>query len=313
MQRKEAARWFGVEEQTISNWIKSGILTGRKIGGLVFVDKETVTCHSDTLQQIKQTEERLQRKLLEAKEREDSLDKRIEDIAKAETSVPTAMPQWMIKELFRAIINTAGYDVLTSPEWQVLSDINDGLSISQTCDKNWISREVAMKRIRSAFRKIQAMKSFSEVRKECKKLQESNQILENMVDLLNKELKVAREKIEANETQREAREAIEQSYQNLPPIYQGEDGIARLSEVLTWKIFDTTLSTRIINALLPEIRTIGDIVIHEKRFFEGYRNLGKKSINDLEEFLELQDLSFGMDIELISMALKYKPTEKPTA
>lgn len=307
MQRKEAARWFGVEEQTISNWIKSGILTGRKIGSLVFVDKETVTCHSDTLQEIKQTEERLQRKLLEAKEREESLDKRIEDIAKAETSVPTAMPQWMIKELFRAIINTAGYDVLTSPEWQVLSDINDGLSISQTCDKNWISREVAMKRIRSAFRKIQAMKSFSEVRKECKELQKNNQILENMVEFLNKELKVARDTIEAK------REAIELSYQNLPPIYQGEDGIARLREVLTWKIFDTTLSTRIINALLPEIRTIGDIVIHEKRFFEGYRNLGKKSINDLEEFLELQDLSFGMDIELISRALKYKPTEKPTA
>ena len=307
MQRKEAARWFGVEEQTISNWIKSGILTGRKIGSLVFVDKETVTCHSDTLQEIKQTEERLQRKLQEAKEREESLDKRIEDIAKAETSVPTAMPQWMIKELFRAIINTAGYDVLTSPEWQVLSDINDGLSISQTCDKNWISREVAMKRIRSAFRKIQAMKSFSEVRKECKELQESNQILENMVEFLNKELKVARETIEAK------RESIELSYQNLPPIYKGEDGIARLREVLTWKIFDTTLSTRIINALLPEIRTIGDIVIHEKRFFEGYRNLGKKSINDLEEFLELRDLSFGMDIELISRALKYKPTEKPTA
>ncbi|MBR3729501.1 MAG: hypothetical protein IKN08_01140 [Bacteroidales bacterium] len=307
MQRKEAARWFGVEEQTISNWIKSGILTGRKIGSLVFVDKETVTCHSDTLQEIKQTEERLQRKLQEAKEREESLDKHIEDIAKAETSVPTAMPQWMVKELFRAIINTAGYDVLTSPEWQVLSDINDGLSISQTCDKNWISREVAMKRIRSAFRKIQAMKSFSEVRKECKELQKNNQILENMVEFLNKELKVARDTIEAK------REAIELSYQNLPPIYQGEDGIARLREVLTWKIFDTTLSTRIINALLPEIRTIGDIVIHEKRFFEGYRNLGKKSINDLEEFLELQDLSFGMDIELISRALKYKPTEKPTA
>ena len=309
MQRKEAARWFGVEEQTISNWIKSGILTGRKIGSLVFVDKETVTCHSDTLQEIKQTEERLQRKLLEAKEREESLDKRIEDIAKAKTSVPTAMPQWMVKELFRAIINTAGYDVLTSPEWQVLSDINDGLSISQTCDKNWISREVAMKRIRSAFRKIQAMKSFSEVRKECKELQKNNQILENMVEFLNKELKVARDTIEAK------REAIELSYQNLPPIYQGEDGIARLREVLTQNILDCSLSTRIVNALrcMDEIRTIGDIVIHEKRFFEGYRNLGKKSINDLEEFLELRDLSFGMDIELISMALKYKPTEKPTA
>lgn len=309
MQRKEAARWFGVDEQTISNWIKSGILTGRKIGSLVFVDKETVTCHSDTLQELKQTEERLQRKLLEAKEREESLDKRIEDIAKAETSVPTAMPQWMVKELFRAIINSAGYDVLTSPEWQVLSDINDGLSISQTCDKNSISREVAMKRIRSAFRKIQAMKSFSEVRKECKELQKNNQILENMVDFLNKELKVARETIEAK------REAIELSYQNLPPIYQGEDGIARLSEVLTKNIFDCSLSSRIVNALrcMDEIRTIGDIVIHEKRFFEGYRNLGKKSINDLEEFLELRDLSFGMDIELISRALKYKPTEKPTA
>lgn len=309
MQRKEAARWFGVEEQTISNWIKSGILTGRKIGSLVFVDKETVTCHSDTLQELKQTEERLQRKLLEAKEREESLDKRIEDIAKAETSVPTAMPQWMVKELFRAIINTAGYDVLTSPEWQVLSDINDGLSISQTCDKNWISREVAMKRIRSAFRKIQAMKSFSEVRKECKELQKNNQILENMVEFLNKELKVARDTIEAK------REAIELSYQNLPPIYQGEDGIARLREVLTQNILDCSLSTRIVNALrcMDEIRTIGDIVIHEKRFFEGYRNLGKKSINDLEEFLELRDLSFGMDIELISMALKYKPTEKTTA
>ena len=308
MQRKEAARWFGVEEQTISNWIKSGILTGRKIGSLVFVDKETVTCHHDTLQELKQTEERLQRKLQEAKEREESLDKRIEDIAKAETSVPTAMPQWMVKELFRAIINTAGYDVLTSPEWQVLSDINDGLSISQTCDKNWISREVAMKRIRSAFRKIQTMKSFSEVRKECKELQESNQILENMVDFLNKELKVARETIEAK------REAIELSYQNLPPIYQGEDGIARLSKVLTQNILDCSLSTRIVNALrCMDIITIGDIVIHEKRSFEGYRNLGKKSINDLEEFLELQDLSFGMDIELISRALKYKPTEKPTA
>ena len=130
-----------------------------------------------------------------------------------------------------------------------------------------------------------------------------------MVEFLNKELKVARDTIEAK------REAIELSYQNLPPIYQGEDGIARLREVLTQNILDCSLSTRIVNALrcMDEIRTIGDIVIHEKRFFEGYRNLGKKSINDLEEFLELRDLSFGMDIELISRALKYKPTEKPTA
>jgi DNA-directed RNA polymerase subunit alpha len=46
-----------------------------------------------------------------------------------------------------------------------------------------------------------------------------------------------------------------------------------------------------------EIETIGDLVSLNKADLLRYRKIGKKALNELDDFLESQDLSFGMDVQ----------------
>jgi DNA-directed RNA polymerase alpha subunit len=89
-------------------------------------------------------------------------------------------------------------------------------------------------------------------------------------------------------------------HENVAP-YNGEP----LSEeenymmiLLRTKLEDCNLSKRIINLMkYAEIETIGDLVSLNKADLLRYRKIGKKALNELDDFLESQDLSFGMDVQ----------------
>ena len=46
--RKEAAEMIGCSIQTISNWVKKGIIKGHKIDNMLLVDKERIELLFDT-------------------------------------------------------------------------------------------------------------------------------------------------------------------------------------------------------------------------------------------------------------------------
>jgi DNA-directed RNA polymerase subunit alpha len=57
--------------------------------------------------------------------------------------------------------------------------------------------------------------------------------------------------------------------------------------VLLISIYDTPMSVRLLNSLKAnEIQILYDVLLYSKRDYLKFRNIGKKSIDELEEVLE---------------------------
>ena len=70
-----------------------------------------------------------------------------------------------------------------------------------------------------------------------------------------------------------------------------------MRQLLKTKLHDMDLSVRALNCLkAAEVDTLGDLVTFSKSDLMKFRNLGKKSLTELEELVESKNLSFGMDI-----------------
>lgn len=86
------------------------------------------------------------------------------------------------------------------------------------------------------------------------------------------------------------------------PIGNGSDmagGDAhRLAQVLATSIDDLDLSVRSVNSLKnSNIRTLGDLVRQTEAQILSVKNFGKKSLNEIAELLERENLNFGMKFE----------------
>lgn len=78
------------------------------------------------------------------------------------------------------------------------------------------------------------------------------------------------------------------------------DEEARLRKLLETRLWDLDFSMRVLNCCkCEEIHTVGDLVKHNRTDMLKYRNFGKKSLCELDEFLENKGLHFGMDIDYL--------------
>ena len=70
-----------------------------------------------------------------------------------------------------------------------------------------------------------------------------------------------------------------------------------MRQLLKTRLSDLDLSVRALNCLkAADVETLGDLVTYNKNDVLKFRNFGKKSLAELEEFLSSIKLSFGMDI-----------------
>lgn len=75
-----------------------------------------------------------------------------------------------------------------------------------------------------------------------------------------------------------------------------EDAL-HMRQLLKTKLVDMDLSVRALNCLKSaEVETLGELVVFNKNDLLKFRNFGRKSLNELDQLLESQNLSFGMDI-----------------
>ena len=73
--------------------------------------------------------------------------------------------------------------------------------------------------------------------------------------------------------------------------------VLRMRQLLKSKLVDMDLSVRALNCLKSaEVETLGELVVFNKTDLLKFRNFGKKSLTELDEFLANLNLSFGMDI-----------------
>jgi len=76
-----------------------------------------------------------------------------------------------------------------------------------------------------------------------------------------------------------------------------DENTLHMRKVLKTSLADLDLSVRAYNCLkAAEIRTLGELVSYNIEDLLKFRNFGKKSLTELEEFVREKGLSFGMDI-----------------
>jgi len=76
-----------------------------------------------------------------------------------------------------------------------------------------------------------------------------------------------------------------------------DEEVLHMRQLLKTRLSDLDLSVRALNCLkAADVDTLGDLVTYNKNDLLKFRNFGKKSLAELEEFLSSLKLSFGMDI-----------------
>ena len=76
-----------------------------------------------------------------------------------------------------------------------------------------------------------------------------------------------------------------------------DEEILHMRQLLKSKLVDMDLSVRALNCLKSaEVETLGQLVQYEKGELLKFRNFGRKSLSELDDLLEKNNLSFGMDI-----------------
>ncbi len=84
-----------------------------------------------------------------------------------------------------------------------------------------------------------------------------------------------------------------------------DEKILHIRRLLKTKLADLDISVRALNCLkAAELETLEELVPYTKNELLKFRNFGKKSLIELDEFLRSKDLHLGMDIS------KYKLNEK---
>ena len=75
------------------------------------------------------------------------------------------------------------------------------------------------------------------------------------------------------------------------------DSSVHIRHILNTRLADLNLSMRASNCLkTAEVETVGDLVALDKNELLKFRNFGKKSMDELEEFMRIRGLEFGMDL-----------------
>ena len=76
-----------------------------------------------------------------------------------------------------------------------------------------------------------------------------------------------------------------------------DEEILHMRQLLKTKLTDMNLSVRALNCLkAAEVETLGELCSFNKSDLLKFRNFGKKSLTELDELLENNNLEFGMDI-----------------
>ena len=280
--RNKAAEILGVSRQTISNYIKEGIL-GSYVDehGFTYVNSEDIEKYAKKYKMIAVNEKMIDEKLKEVEYRKRAINVELTELRNRATANGklAANAVGMLFGVINAMSHLGVLPNLTYRESNLLKDIINGMTYEELSIKHGVSAT----RIRQL------------VVRTCNKLTynediviaelSTNRALLSEVDHLNKlvkSLQISYDEYRRGNGDKPLSGAV------LPPL------------ILSRNINDCGFSTRIKNALRwIEVYTVGDLLrkFHGKSDLYKIRNLGKKTISIILDFIEENNLSFKQDEE----------------
>ena len=274
MTRNKAAEALGVTPQTISNYVKEGILGGFiGIKNTLYVNADDVDKYLKKYRFIAVKEEMIDRKLRELKDRENEINDRLADTRKellGAKSYKTPCAIILAKALFRAAmiprLSTREMDIIDMYiEGESLQEIADVFSLTST-------------RVNQILAK--ALRKFTEQTGEITANLRENSELEAEIHSLK--LSVAALKKEYNDC-RLSHGDTEDENPSCPP------------EILLKSIDDCGFSIRIVIALKwTDVYDVNGLVTRFYRFEDilKIRNIGRGSLCEIRNFMDEHNLVF---------------------
>lgn len=280
--RNKAAEILGLSRQTISNYIEQGLI-GSCVGehGILYINSEDVEKYAQKYKMIAANEKMIDDKLKEVEAHKRAINIELTELRNRATANGKLAAN-AVGMLF-GVINAISYLNITPKlsyrESQMLKDIINGM----TYDELSFKYDLTAGRIRQI------------VEKTCNKLTynenvtiaeiATNQDLRIVIDGLKKKLKAVQT---SYDEYRRAKGDVPVSGAVLPPLILGKD------------VNDCDFPMRILNMFRGyNVYTVGDLLrkFHGKSDIAKIRNLGKKSIWIILDFIEENNLSFKQDGE----------------
>ena len=275
--RKKAAEILGLSRQTISNYIEQGLI-GSCVGehGILYVNSDDVEKYAQKYKMLAANEKMIDDKLKEVEARKRAINVELTELRNRATANGklAANAVGMLFGVINAMSHLNITPKLSYRESKMLKDIINGM----TYDELSFKYDLTTTRIRQI------------VEKTCNKLTynedaaiadiATNQDLRIVIDSLKKKLKSVQT---SYDEYRRSKGDVPVSGAVLPPLILGKD------------VNDCNFSVRILNIFRwRSVYTVGDLLrkFHGKSDLDKIRNLGKKSVWIILDFIEENHLSF---------------------
>lgn len=280
----EAGDVLGMCRQTINNYIDKGALPCKEVGGRKYINADSLIALSDTLEEV----ESCRQKAVSLKEQfVESVNERkaVLDNSRAKNTLFSKLHDSEFSGLIVRHVLSMGKSVLSEHEYNILEYLLkcnrkshwykniDYLLPIAGCSKNYIGQIINTK-IPAKFRNA----------KDYAALEEENKRLKKCVHLLYEAFK--RYKVDVSKV----------------PSLHSADTMTSEANILDKKLIDFLgkgLSNRTINCLYSiKVKTISDLVECSRARVRRIRNLGNKSMGELDSLLDRLHLAWGMDVDL---------------
>ena len=275
--RRKAAEILGLSRQTISNYVKQGLI-GSCVGehGILYVNSDDVEKYAQKYKMLAANEKMIDDKLKEVEAHKRAINVELTELRNRATANGklAANAVGMLFGVINAMSHLGITPKLSYRESKLLKDIINGM----TYDELSFKYDLTTTRIRQI------------VDKTCNKLTynedaaiadiATNQDLRIVIDNLKKKLKLVQT---SYDEYRRAKGDVTVSDAILPPLILGKD------------VNDCGFPVRILNMFKwCDIYTVGDLLrkFHGKTDLDKIRNLGKKSVCIILDFIEENNLSF---------------------
>lgn len=280
--RNKAAEILGLSRQTISNYIEQGLI-GSCVGehGILYVNSEDVEKYAQKYKMIAANEKMIDDKLKEVEAHKRAINIELTELRNRATANGKLAAN-AVGMLF-GVINTMSYLNITPKlsyrESKILKDIINGMTYDELSFKYGVSST----RIRQIAEKTCNKLTYNENATIADIA--TNQDLRIVIDGLKKKLKAVQT---SYDEYRRAKGDVPINGAVLPPLILGKD------------VHDCDFPIRILNMFRSyNVYTVGDLLrkFHGKSDLAKIRNLCKKSVYIILDFIEENNLSFKQDGE----------------
>ena len=286
LSRSEVADIYGVDPQTISNYVDKGVLKPARCSkGHMMFDINLVESLRSSSEEISECYSNARKAIAELQATKDNTLQELEDVRKAlginincKSSIGSDMLMSMTKVAFGQT---------SERMYNILNDYLLGKQIKDIASETSLTQSRVLQIINKAVWMISELRPYNDIVDELGKLKVENDSLKRQISALQAEI-LTSTSVDSKVTE----EITDIDY--------------HMYKLLNTTVFDLNISVRTLNGLKAwDIETLGDLVCYSKDVLIRGRGIGKKTITELDEMLEQLNLHFDMRLEVERLRKKF--------